>query len=138
LTAEQVKASTDGVIPLSEHKTAHKGKSRFLILTGNALAIVKGRAEAVGTGLIFAGRDGKLSAQAIGSRMRTLCGRAGIRRLTVYGYRLGYATEALKKEIPDSHVAALLGHGSTTMLLRHYSHLTSQAQVLRQAVMRVR
>jgi integrase len=138
LTAEHVKASTDGVIPLSEHKSAHKGKSRFLILTGNALAIVKARAEAFVSGLIFAGRDGKLTAQAIGSRMRTLCGRAGLRRLKVYGYRHGYATEALTKGVPDAHVAALLGHSDTSMLHKHYSHLTSRTAMLKEAVARVR
>lgn len=138
LNAEQVKASTDGVIPLTEHKTSHKGKSRFLIITGLAWDILKARSEAVGTGLIFAGRDGKLTAQAIGSRMRTLCGRAGLRRLTVYGYRHGYATEALTKGVPDAHVAALLGHSDTSMLHRHYSHLTSRTAMLKEAVARVR
>ena len=34
LTAEQVRASADGVIPLASHKTSHKGKARFLVLTG--------------------------------------------------------------------------------------------------------
>ena len=138
LTAERVKASADGMLPLTEHKTAHKGKARFLILTGEAWDTVKRRADAVGEGLVFAGRDGKLSAQAIGSRMRTLCRRAGLRRLTAYGYRHGFATSALAKGVPDAQVAALLGHCDTSMLHRHYSHLTSQAKAMRDALARVR
>jgi integrase len=138
LTAEQVRSATNGVIPLYEHKTAHKGKARFLILTEEALSILKRRAETVDSGLLFAGRDGELTAQAIGSRMRTLCNRAGIRRLTVYGYRHGFATDALANGVPDATVAALLGHSSTAMLHKHYSHLTARADVLRKAIGQVR
>jgi uncharacterized protein (TIGR03066 family) len=138
LTAEQVQTATNGVIPLTEHKTTHKGKARCLILTPEALSILKRRAENVGSGLVFRGRDGELTAQAIGSRMRTLCNRSGIRRLTVYGYRHTFATDALAKGLPDATVAALLGHSSTAMLHKHYSHLTARADVLRKAACRVR
>jgi integrase len=84
------------------------------------------------------GRDGKLTAQAIGSRMRTLCRRAGLRRLTVYGYRHSFATDVLANGVPDATVAALLGHSSTAMLHKHYSHLTARADVLRKAASMVR
>jgi integrase len=57
---------------------------------------------------------------------------------TAYGYRHTYATSALAKGVPDATVAALLGHSSTAMLHRHYSHLTSQAKVLRNAAALVR
>ena len=57
---------------------------------------------------------------------------------TAYGYRHGYATEALAKGLPDAQVAALLGHSSTAMLHKHYSQLTAQAGVLRQAAAVVR
>jgi integrase len=138
LTAEQVQLANSGIIPLTEHKTAHKGKARCLILTAEALTVLKRRAEVVVSGLLFRGRDGELTAQAIGSRMRTLCGRAGIRRLTVYGYRHTFATDALAKGVPDATVAAILGHSSTAMLHKHYSHLTARADVLRKAVGQVR
>lgn len=57
---------------------------------------------------------------------------------TAYGYRHAFATEALAAGVPDAHVAALLGHTSTAMLHRHYSHLTHQAQAMRAALERVR
>ena len=63
--------------------------------------------------------------------------RAGV-RATAYGYRHAFATEALAAGVPDAHVAALLGHTSTAMLHRHYSHLTHQAQAMRAALAKVR
>jgi integrase/recombinase XerC len=134
LTAEQVNASSDCVIPLTEHKTAHKGKSRHLVLTSKALSIVKRRARAAGSGLLF----GRLTPKAVCSKMARLCRKAGIRRLMAYGYRHTFATDALANGVPDATVAALLGHSSTAMLHKHYSHLTARADVLRKAVGQVR
>jgi hypothetical protein len=36
----------------------------------------------------------------------------------------------LEKKVPEAHVAALMGHKSTAMLSKHYSHLGSKAQAL--------
>jgi integrase len=125
-------------IPLKAHKTAHKGKARVLYLSPAALAFFrehgKGR-----SGLLFVNRYGrKWTADAIGKSMRAACRRAGLPVKHAYGYRHGYATQALASGVPDATVAALLGHSGTAMLHRHYSHLTSQAQVLREAAARVR
>ncbi len=138
LTAEQVNAATDGVIPLANHKTAHKGKARFLILTGEALAVVKERAEAVGNWLLFCGQYGALTPKAVSAKMERLCTKAGIRRVMAYGYRHTFATTALARGIPDATVAALLGHSGTAMLHKHYSHLTSQAQAMKEALVKMR
>lgn len=138
LTAEQVKASADGVIPLTNHKTAHKGKARFLILTGDAWAVAKERADAVGTGLLFVGKGGPLTPKAVSAKMDRLCEKAGIRRVVAYGYRHTFATTALVKGLPDAQVAALLGHSGTQMLHKHYSHLTHQTQTMRDALAKVR
>jgi integrase len=138
LTAEQVNAASDGVIPLANHKTAHKGKARFLILTSEALTVAKERADAVGSGLLFGGRHGALTPKAVSAKMERLCTKAGIRRVMAYGYRHTFATTALARGIPDATVAALMGHSGTAMLHKHYSHLTSQAQALREALAKVR
>ena len=139
LTAETVKASADGVIPLTRHKTAGKGKPRVLIPTGEAWNVVKRRAESGGSGWVFPNDKGKrLTAQAVAHRMKKPCRRAGVRHLFPYGYRHTIATDSLTKGVPDATVAALLGHSGTTMLHRHYSHLTSRADVLRQAAALVR
>lgn len=136
LTGDMVSRATDGVIPLAEHKNAGKGKPRFLILTGEAWEVVSRRT--MSEGLLFRGsRNGPLTPKAIASRMRRLCDKAGIRAIA-YGYRHGFATDALVKGLPDAQVAALLGHSSTTMLHKHYSHLTGQSRVLREALAKVR
>jgi integrase len=55
-----------------------------------------------------------------------------------YGYRHGFATDALAQGVPDAQVAALLGHSGTAMLHRHYAHRGAKAKVLREALGRVR
>ena len=69
--------------------------------------------------------------------MQKLKKAAGVKAMA-YGYRHTFATDALVKGLPDAQVAALLGHSSTTMLHKHYSHLMSQAGVLRSASAMVR
>jgi integrase len=138
LTAEQVRASVDGVIPLENHKTAHKGKARYIILTPVAFNILKRRAKAAGSGLLFKGQSGPMTPKAVCSKMARLCRKAGIRRLMAYGYRHTFATDALANGVPDATVAALLGHSDTSMLHRHYGHLTSRTAMLREAAKMVR
>jgi len=64
--------------------------------------------------------------------------KSGLPHAIAYGMRHSYATEALASGIPDTTVAALLGHTGTAILHKHYSHLTSRADVLRQAAAKVR
>ena len=139
LTVEMVQGASDGVVALVNHKTAHKGHGRLLILAGGARDAVDARLKVVKSGLLFPGAKGQtMSAQAIGGRMRTICQRAGIRRCIAYGFRHTYATQALSSGIPDATVAALMGHNSTTMLHKHYSHLTSNVTLLKNAAKVVR
>jgi integrase len=65
--------------------------------------------------------------------MNATCKRAGVKAVA-YGYRHTFATQALASGVPDAHVAALLGHSGTVMLHKHYSHLTSKATVLHEAL----
>jgi integrase len=58
-------------------------------------------------------------------------------RVTAYGYRHTYATRALAMGLPDTHVAALLGHGSTRMIHAHYAHLNANARLLKEAAAKV-
>ena len=54
------------------------------------------------------------------------------------GYWHSFAIDVLANGVPDATVAALLGHSSTAMLHKHYSHLTARADVLRKAASMVR
>jgi integrase len=138
LTAADVNMSA-GVAILTEHKTAGAtGKPRLLVLSSTAKALL---GELVGRHpvgeLLRNARGGKWTKDGIGLAVRRACRKAGV-TATAYGYRHTYATSALAKGVPDATVAALLGHSSTAMLHRHYSHLTSQANVLRNAAELVR
>lgn len=137
LTVQQVKQSVNGVIVLTDHKQAYQGKQRHLILNDEAVQIVKRRAEGT-DGLLFSGQNGRITATAIGSRLRRLTIKLGMRRVVPYGYRHTFATDALTNGIADVHVASLLGHASTTMLHKHYSHLTARMGMLRQVIQQVR
>ena len=78
------------------------------------------------------------SGRSRSAAVNTRCRRAGVRHLIPYGYRHAFATAALSAGVPDAQVAALLGHSSTTMLHRYYSHLCGQVRVLKEALARVR
>ena len=138
LTAELVDWSA-GTATLKEHKTRGKGKTRTIYLSAAALDVLKAqrsRHPAEGD-LLFPNRAGrKWTAPNLAKAMWRLSARIG-RRCVVYGFRHSYATRALEKGLPDVQVAALLGHGTTRMLHAHYSHLTANARLLREAAEKV-
>jgi integrase len=91
------------------------------------------------TGPLLRTKNGNAwNAQSVNLAVRKLAKRAGIGSAMPYGYRHGFCTAALSRGIPDAHVAALMGHTSTAMIHRHYSHLGQQAAVLKAALDRVR
>ena len=49
----------------------------------------------------------------------------------MYGFRHSYATDLLTEGVPDAHAAALLGHKSTVMIHKHYSHIASKTKTLK-------
>lgn len=138
LTAADVNLNAN-VALLNDHKTAGTtGKPRLIVLTPAAKELLAAQIEKYPTGeLLRNARGGKWTKDGIGLAVRRACERTGV-SATAYGYRHTYATSALAKGVPDATVAALLGHSSTAMLHRHYSHLTSQAGVLRNAAALVR
>ncbi|WP_439627419.1 tyrosine-type recombinase/integrase [Gemmata sp.] len=88
---------------------------------------------------MFRGQAGqRLTPRAVAAKMSRLCRRAKARPVSLYGYRHTFATVALTRGLPDAQVAALLGHSDTTMLHKHYSHLTSQSRALIDALGKVR
>lgn len=55
-----------------------------------------------------------------------------------YGHRHTFITDALAGGTPEAVTAALVGHTSTQVLHRFYSHLGSNAELLRKAACAVR
>ena len=126
------------MIRLKEHKTSRHGKSRFIFLSPEAVAILRKQKAKYETGNLLRNRYGMAyTKNAIVHMMASLRKKTGAKG-TAYGYRHSFATDALSKGIPDATVAALLGHSGTTMLHKHYSHLTSRTQALRDALGKVR
>jgi integrase/recombinase XerC len=130
ITAENFHEAA-GVVILRDHKTARHGKVRILFLCPAAAQLLRQLKARYGTGHLLRNRLGQpWTTNAVVHMMVRLRRKTGI-PVTAYSYRHTYATMALTKGVPDAQVAALLGHSSTTMLHRHYAHLTAQAQLLR-------
>jgi len=122
-----------------EHKTRRKGKRRVLYLTPAAVAELQALAERYPAGPLFRNRVGKPWTRAtIGMAMRKARALAGLPGKIAYGYRHGFATDALAAGVPDAHVAELLGHANTSQLHKHYSHLATRVKVLTDAARAVR
>jgi integrase len=126
---------------LEKHKAGEKtGTPRIVCLTPALVTLCKELTAKYPSGPLFrTGRGEPWGRCGIDKRVRELRLKMGIKsRATPYAYRHSYATDALARGVPDAQVAALLGHASTGMLHRHYSHLTARVQVLKEALSRVR
>lgn len=127
-----------GTATLRQHKMKHKGQARVLYLSSEALSIARGQVEKYEAGHLFRGLGGKpLTLHAIVCRFLRISAKLG-RSVRAYDYRHTWATRALLAGVPDTHVAAMLGHRSTQMLHLHYSHVGQNAVILREAADRVK
>jgi integrase len=131
--------SRASALVLDQHKTDSTGRPRVIVLSPSVLALCLVRAAHFPAGPIFRDTRGRpLTPDKLRLWMLKTCRRLGLPHLSPYGFRHGFATDALVAGVPDAQVAALLGHSSTTMLHRHYSHLTARAAALRSALEKVR
>jgi integrase len=140
VTATEFNAE-QGVWILTKHKTSHKGRQRIVYLTPGLTALCEQLARQYPTGSLFRSPTGKPWCHTcqVATQLATLRKRLGLTgRAMLYGYRHGYATDALANGVPDAQVAELLGHSGTAMLHKHYSHLTARAKALRDALGKVR
>lgn len=136
MTAELVNWEA-GTVKLKQHKTRHKGKTRVLYLCKEALEVLADQRAKHGSGYLFRGLRGKpLSLQAMTMRFQRVSEKLG-RSVTSYMYRHTWATRALSAGIPDTQVAAMLGHTSTAMVSRHYNHVSENARLLKSVADRV-
>jgi integrase len=138
ITADNFDADA-GLVRLAEHKMAYKGKVRVLYVPPDAVVLLLRQRERCRSGALLRNNNGETwTENAIGLAMRRTRERAGVPHAVAYGLRHTFATDALARGVPDAQVAALLGHSGTAMLHKHYSHLTSQSQLLREALKKVR
>jgi integrase len=123
---------------LQEHKTAHRGKVRVIYLSDAALDILREQQAEHPRGYLFRRpTGGRWTTHSITQKFARVSRVAGV-KVTAYGLRHTFATDALAKGVPDAQVAALMGHSGTATLHKHYSHLTARSQALREALGRVR
>lgn len=139
LTATHVDINARCAI-LAEHKTvSHTGLVRTLYLNAEALDVCREQLQLHPSGPLFVGEVGKRAFTRGGlvCRFGHLSERSGV-KVTAYCFRHSFACRALSQGIPDAHVAALMGHTSTAMIHRNYSHLSEQARLLKDAADRIK
>jgi len=139
LTSEHVFLDA-GVWVLQKHKTKAqtKGKPRVVYLSDELAALTRRLLEKVPPGTpLFRNEDGnEWTRNAVRCRMRRVRVKLGIPGLVAYLYRHGFITQALERGISDAVVASLVGHADTSVIHKFYSHLTSNARLLRDAANR--
>jgi integrase len=117
-----VKDFADSGIFIAKSKS---GKSRFIALTDVAIdffvSITKGR-DANDLMLTLNSNCWKQTDQT--NRMRKTCVKANVEHAGFHCLRHSYASHAVMRGCPLMVVSKQLGHASTTMTERHYSHLS--------------
>ena len=128
---------TQGLWVFDEHKTVKKtGKPRVVYLTEAMVTLCRERIAKYPDGPIFRGPRGKkpFSKNGVRCRFRRLRQKLPhLKHFISYTYRHTYATDALEAGVGIAHVAELLGHSSTDMVMRHYSKLSQKVQHMRDA-----
>jgi integrase len=122
---------------LREHKTSGKGKARLLVFPPAVMAELERLRLAHPTGFLFRTERGRKWAKWwLSQTLTRMSRRIGV-RVTAYGFRHGYICRALESGIPDTQVAALVGHGSTEMIHKFYSHLAENSRLLKDVATRL-
>jgi integrase len=140
LTADRVDLDAGIWTVLNKTRHATGEATRPVALTDLAVELSRGLVKKHPEGPIFLNHRGRSW-----TRNAMACNFAQIRvdlgygpEVTAYAFRHRYGTDALLKGQEVATVATLLGHKSTTMLMRHYSHLASEHAHLRDAARAVR
>lgn len=122
---------------LRKHKTKRKtGKDRVIHFNTAAMAVLQRQRERHPTGLLFRNGWGRaFSMKGLGDRLAAVSLVVGF-RVIAYGLRHAFVTGALCNGVPDTVVAALVGHASPQMIAKHYAHINGQSRVLKEAAER--
>ncbi len=123
---------------LGTHKTDEDGSSLVIHLNPTMVALTERLIAKYPEGPLFRNNQGnpwrdEVWGKAMAGLKKTLAAK-GIKlksRGIMYGFRHGVATDLLEAGVPEAHVAAILGHKSTVMIHKHYSHLTSRHAALK-------
>jgi integrase len=121
-----------GIWRVMNHKTVKKtGKPLIVPLPPVIVELSKKLAEKYPEGPLFrTARGVAWNPQKLASRILWYKKKLGV-DVIAYGYRHTVATELLEAGVPDAQVAAILGQSNTAMIYKHYSHLGSKINSLR-------
>lgn len=120
-------------------KTTKKtGKLRVLYLPAGWMTRLKDLAQRHPEGPIFrAPHGGPWNRDLISYHIRKVAKGKNWPWATTYALRHLFVTEALRRDVSIAKVAALVGHASTDMISKHYSHLSRHDEDLHQALEQV-
>jgi integrase len=141
--AALTKADVDlerGIAVLVEHKTERSTrKSRLIPLSARARQILTDQIGENPAGALFRNDKGNAwTRYAMACAFRRLRAKLGMgKEATAQAMRHRFATDAAKI-LPNTVVAAILGHKSTAMVDRVYTHIGDEVEVLVEAVDKVR
>jgi integrase len=129
-----------GVWVFADHKTVKKtGKPRIVYLTPAMIELTKRLMTEHPDGALFRGPRGAkpFTRNSIRCRFKRLRQKLPhLKGLIAYAYRHSFATDALVNGVGIAQVAELLGHTSTEMVMRHYSHIAGNIGHMREAAMK--
>ena len=128
------------VAVLRAHKTeGAMGKPRLIVLSDRAEEILRGQAARWPEGPLFRNARGNpWTRHAMACAFRRLRARTGLgKEATAQALRHRFATDAAR-QLPNTVVAALLGHKSTAMVDRVYSHISDEIDTLKGALDKIR
>ncbi len=140
LTAAQVDLER-GLWVLGRHKTYEKtGKVRVVYLTPEMKALSEELVALHPAGPLFRGwGKNPYSKDALRQRFGRLRKKLPhLEGVVAYSYRHAFCTDGLVRGVPIATMAELLGHADTTVIAKHYGHLSEQADHLRDAAKRAR
>ncbi|HOW74025.1 MAG TPA: site-specific integrase [Phycisphaerae bacterium] len=116
------------VFPASEAKGGRV--PRVIYLTPAAFEITKRLMKRYPQGPLFRNTDGRpWTPDAANCRFGRLKKKLGV-KCCLYSLRHSFATRALMRGLDSVTVAVLMGHSDTSMLARHYAHLTQAPSFL--------
>lgn len=119
------------VFPVRESKG--KKYQRVVYLTDKALAITKRVMVKNPTGPMLRNTDGiKWCGSSVNCRFQRIRDKLGV-KYSLYAFRHAFVTGALISGLDAVTTSVLAGHRDTTMIARHYSHLTQRPDFLRKA-----
>lgn len=121
---------------LRSHKTSSRGRRRIIYLTPTAIEICLRCARDYPQGPIFRNQRGNpWTRNAMAQRFARIRKKLSLGpEVTAYGFRHRFVTDSLASGVSAAVTAELVGHTSTAMIERHYSHLGDHAEILRVAL----